>query len=420
MSGCPTTPTSTPPTKQRSRSRTIIREQAAAYGKEHPEKDGSPTQILNYVTTWVGGGGPRFWFSVSPAGQAAQLRAGAGSAHRQRAHARLCQPGAARALARSSRRSLRLPSIADESHQLPGGNSRRQPGRCRHQAERAGHRRLRRIAGQVSRHPPVSAPGATRLRNEWENGKPAGQAQHRSRPRQSRRHHQPRRRQLRHRRAQRRAGHDAAGRRSQYPGRRAPPLDERAQLSDVQNLYVYSSSQNGTKVPLVQVSDVSNEHDDRTHRRASITSAPCRSTAFPAAGHLAVGDHQATRCPKSPSCSRRIAARLRDHHRRRVRQAARRLRATWRRCWRISILAIYLALLFQFNNAVKPLLVFAATPYGVVGAHPGLWRDGALRSASWPFSASASLIGVIVSHVIVLFDFIEEMHAQGRALRAKP
>src|SRR5690242_18362682 len=49
----------------------IIREQAALYGKDHPQKDGSPSQILKYVTTWVGGGGPRFWFSANP--QAKQL-----------------------------------------------------------------------------------------------------------------------------------------------------------------------------------------------------------------------------------------------------------------------------------------------------------------------------------------------------------
>ena len=44
----------------------IIREQADVWGKQHPEKDGSPSHILRYVTTWVGGGSPRFWFSVSP------------------------------------------------------------------------------------------------------------------------------------------------------------------------------------------------------------------------------------------------------------------------------------------------------------------------------------------------------------------
>ena len=78
----------------------------------------------------------------------------------------------------------------------------------------------------------------------------------------------------------------------------------------------------------------------------------------------------------------------------------------------ISIAAIYLALLFQFNNAIKPFLVFAAAPYGVAGALIALW----VMNTSFGFMAFlgiASLIGVIVSHVIVLFDFIEEMHAKG-------
>jgi len=78
----------------------------------------------------------------------------------------------------------------------------------------------------------------------------------------------------------------------------------------------------------------------------------------------------------------------------------------------ISVSAIYLALLFQFNNAIKPFLVFAAAPYGVAGAFIALW----IMNTSFGFMAFlgiASLIGVIVSHVIVLFDFIEEMHAKG-------
>jgi multidrug efflux pump subunit AcrB len=78
----------------------------------------------------------------------------------------------------------------------------------------------------------------------------------------------------------------------------------------------------------------------------------------------------------------------------------------------ISVSMIYLALLFQFNNAIKPFLVFAAAPYGVVGAICALW----VMNTSFGFMAFlgiASLVGVIVSHVIVLFDFIEEMHAKG-------
>ena len=86
----------------------------------------------------------------------------------------------------------------------------------------------------------------------------------------------------------------------------------------------------------------------------------------------------------------------------------------------ISLVGIYLALLIQFNNAVKPLLVFAAAPYGAIGALIAL----AIMGTPFGFMAFlgvASLIGVIVSHVIVLFDFIEEMHEKGEPLeRALP
>jgi len=58
---------------------------------------------------------------------------------------------------------------------------------------------------------------------------------------------------------------------------------------------------------------------------------------------------------------------------------------------------IYLALLIQFNNAIKPLLVFAAAPYGAIGALIAL----AIMGTPFGFMAFlgvASLIGVIVSH----------------------
>jgi len=78
----------------------------------------------------------------------------------------------------------------------------------------------------------------------------------------------------------------------------------------------------------------------------------------------------------------------------------------------VSVALIFLALLFQFNSAVKPLLVFAAAPYGIVGAIAALWIMGT-PFGFMAFLGVASLIGVIVAHVIVLFDFIEEMHAKG-------
>jgi multidrug efflux pump subunit AcrB len=82
----------------------------------------------------------------------------------------------------------------------------------------------------------------------------------------------------------------------------------------------------------------------------------------------------------------------------------------------ISVAAIFLALVFQFRHAVKPLLVFAAIPYGMVGALAGLWIMG-MPFGFMALLGIASLIGVIVSHVIVLFDFIEEAHERGESLR---
>ena len=78
----------------------------------------------------------------------------------------------------------------------------------------------------------------------------------------------------------------------------------------------------------------------------------------------------------------------------------------------VSVAAIFLALVFQFKNAIKPLLVLAAAPYGMVGAFIALW----IMHEPFGFMAFlgvASLVGVIVSHSIVLFDFIEERRIAG-------
>jgi multidrug efflux pump subunit AcrB len=57
-------------------------------------------------------------------------------------------------------------------------------------------------------------------------------------------------------------------------------------------------------------------------------------------------------------------------------------------------------------------VVFAAIPYGMVGAIAALWIMGA-PFGFMAFLGIISLVGVIVSHIIVLFDFIEEKHAEG-------
>jgi multidrug efflux pump subunit AcrB len=82
----------------------------------------------------------------------------------------------------------------------------------------------------------------------------------------------------------------------------------------------------------------------------------------------------------------------------------------------ISVAAIFLTLVFQFRSAIKPVIVFAAVPYGAVGALAVLWIMGS-PFGFMAFLGIVSLVGVIVSHIIVLFDFIEEKHAEGEPLR---
>lgn len=80
-----------------------------------------------------------------------------------------------------------------------------------------------------------------------------------------------------------------------------------------------------------------------------------------------------------------------------------------------SIVSIFLCLLFQFKSVVKPMLVFAGIPYGILGAFIGLAIMG--QPFGFPaFMGIASLSGVIVSHIIVLFDFIETSREEGASL----
>ena len=191
---------------------------------------------------------------------------------------------------------------------------------------------------------------------------------------------------------------------------------ERAQFGQVENLYVYSSQQN-TRVPLLSVATVRNILETGRIRRrehfrtisvlcfpvpgvlASEILTPVLSKlddlkkSLPPGYQLEIGGEQA----KQVDGFLNLAVVL-----------------------LISLVGIYLALLIQFKNAVKPLLVFAAAPYGAIGALIAL----AVMHTPFGFMAFlgvASLIGVIVSHVIVLFDFIEEMHEKGEPLeRALP
>jgi multidrug efflux pump subunit AcrB len=188
-------------------------------------------------------------------------------------------------------------------------------------------------------------------------------------------------------------------------------MQERGQLADIKNLYVYSSQTNN-RVPLLSVANL--EHLLQTGRIARREHFRTISIlCYPQPGVLA-SEVIDPIIPKLQEFQRNLPP---GYQLRVGGERAKQLDgfANLKIVLLISLIGIYLALLIQFNNAVKPLLVFAAAPYGVIGSLIAL----AIMHTPFGFMAFlgiASLIGVIVSHVIVLFDFIEEMHAKGEPL----
>jgi multidrug efflux pump subunit AcrB len=188
-------------------------------------------------------------------------------------------------------------------------------------------------------------------------------------------------------------------------------MEERAQLADIKNLYVYSSQTNN-RVPLLSIATVGNTLEtSRIRRREHFRTISI--LCYPEPGVLAsevlnqiLPQIQEFQKSLPPGYQLRIGG-----------ERAKQIEGfdNLKLVLMISLLGIYLALLIQFNNAVKPLLVFAAAPYGVIGSLIAL----SIMHTPFGFMAFlgiASLIGVIVSHMIVLFDFIEEMHAKGEPL----
>jgi multidrug efflux pump subunit AcrB len=188
-------------------------------------------------------------------------------------------------------------------------------------------------------------------------------------------------------------------------------MEERSQLSDVRSLYVYSS-QGSQKVPLQSISsvvyDMQTEKLQRRNQFRTIT-----VSAFPAADVLP-SEVLGAAMPRLKEFERNLPPGYRlelGGEREEQVKGFKSLAIVML----ISISMIYLALVFQFKHAIKPFVVFAAIPYGVVGALAALW----FMHAAFGFMAFlgvASLIGVIVSHIIVLFDFIEERHEAGEPL----
>jgi multidrug efflux pump subunit AcrB len=191
---------------------------------------------------------------------------------------------------------------------------------------------------------------------------------------------------------------------------------DRARLSQIENLYVNSSQQN-VKVPLLSVATLKDILETaRIRRREHFRTLSI--LCFPAPG-VRASEVLAPIEPKLIALKNSLPP---GYQLQMGGEKAKQVEGFTNLAvvLLISLVGIYLALLIQFNNAVKPLLVFAAAPYGAIGALIAL----AIMGTPFGFMAFlgvASLIGVIVSHVIVLFDFIEEMHEKGERLeRALP
>ena len=392
------------------RAEEVIRQTAEEYGRQHPGKDGKPREILRSLTTFAGGGGPRFWISVSP--EIPQLN------YAQiilEVHDKADTP------------SLVGPLQAAVSAQVPGArvdikqlqtNPVEQPVQIMISSlsdiasdrEAEDIRTLRSLAGKVE-DTLRGIPKAARVHDDWDEESAAVRLEI-----------DPDRANLAGVTNSDVAASTAAALsgnvvtvlregHKQIPVVARLRVEERAQLSDIQNLYVYST-QNTQKIPLMQISSIQNTLESQRIRRQehfrtiSVECAPVTGaltseimsaampklaaiqSSLPPGYQMVVGGEKA----KQVSGFRNLAVVM-----------------------AISVTAIFLALVLQFNHAVKPFLVFAAVPYGTVGAIVAIF----IMDTPFGFMAFlgiASLVGVIVSHVIVLFDFIEEMHEKGEPL----
>jgi multidrug efflux pump subunit AcrB len=378
----------------------ITRRVAEEYGKSHPEH-GNPKDVLQSMTTFVGGGGPRFWSSATPEDRQtnyAQVILRTKNNHDTTPLLALLQPELDR----------QIPGAIIDTRTLETGKPVGVPVQVRISGEdlprlRAESEKLKQIFREI--------PVAARVRDDW--GEPSAREVA---------HVDVDRANLAHlTNADVSDSIDAAlhgvsagvlrDGNKQIPILGRMRMEERAQLSDLRSLYVFSR-QDTPPVPLDQVATVSLEPVTPKIRRfdqyRTIT-VQC----WPTEGHLP-SEVISAAMPKLKEFQKQLPDgfifRFAGEQKEQVSGFG-----DLTTVLVICVCAIYLALLAQFKHAFKPLIVFAAIPYGIVGAVVAL----AIMGQPFGFMAFLgiiSLIGVIVSHIIVLFEFIEERREAGEEL----
>jgi multidrug efflux pump subunit AcrB len=378
-----------------------IRRVADEYAKAHSEDPAHPREVLKSLTTFVGGGGPRYWYSIGPEQRQqnyAQVLVEVVDKHDTTHLVDEIQAAV----------SATIPGARIDARQLDTGAAIGIPVSIRVSGDDMAT--LRRLAGQVT-DIIRTTPHAIRVRDNWgpesftvrlrtdsDKANLSGLTNY----------------DVAAASASAMSGAPVGVLREddeQIPVVARLRMTERAQLSDIRSLYVYSQ-QGAQKVPLQSISSVVYDmQTEKLYRRNQFRTVTV--SAFPEAGTLA-SEVLSAAMPRIEQLRASLPVgytlEIGGEHEEQA-KGFNNLRVVLL----ISIALIYLALMFQFKHAIKPLIVFAAIPFGVVGALLGLWVMGK-PFGFMAFLGIISLIGVIVSHVIVLFDFIEERHEHGAPL----
>ena len=388
----------------------VVERVASQYAAETADSHGKPARVLRSVTSFVGGGGPRFWFT-------------AGSPPQQKNYARLIietfdkhimpdlvvrwqaalsssVPGAYLDV-----RQLLINPVSNPIEIHVSGQADLDPS-----LEDEDIKTLTSLAEQVQKILRTT-PGALRVHSDWLQESPSIRL-----PVNSDRATLAG---ITNADVARSAttGLDGWQLGTLNDGDLAIPIvarlrqEERSQLQDVGDLYVYAVD-GANRIPLTALAPmVFQMSQERIVRRDHFRTVTV--TAFPAAGMLP-SQVMAKVIPRIRALRSSLPPGYRiDIGGEQLKQDAGFSELVM--VLAISVSLIFAALVAQFRSLVKPWLVLAAVPYGIVGAF------AALAITHTPFGFMAflgitSLVGVIVSHVIVLFEFIEQRQEEDESL----
>jgi multidrug efflux pump subunit AcrB len=379
----------------------IIREVTGDYARAHAVKGEASHDVLRSLTTFVGGGAPRFWLNAAPEPSQLNYAQVLVEVYDKHDTAHLIGP-------LQEAIDSRIAGARIDVRQLETGAAVGIPVAIRISGEDI--HTLRTLAGQVA-EVLRQAPTAARVRDNWgpesfavrldtdaeranlsglSNSEVAGASS---------------------------SAINGARLSVLREGDRQIPIvarlrmEQRAELSDVRSLYVLSD-RGGQSVPLEAISSIAYEmRTEKLQRRNQFRTVTV--STFPAQGRLP-SEVLGAVMPRLADIERTLPPGYTLEYGGEFEEQVKGFK-NLAVIMVMSIAMIFLALVIQFKHAVKPFIVFAAIPFGAAGAFFTLWVMGS-PFGFMAFLGVASLIGVIVSHIIVLFDFIEEMHEQGKPL----